>query len=199
MAHSALMQKLIQTLRHLPGVGPKTAQRMAYHLLLRQRAGADALAQTLKEALEKVGRCRWCRTLTEEEYCSICRNPRRQQDVLCVVENPADVIAIEQSGSFSGLYFVLMGRISPLEGVGPEVLGMEQLLEGIRHRTVKEVIVATNPTVEGEATAYYLIEILKPMGLTVTRIAHGVPMGGELEYLDARTLARALVSRAEVS
>jgi len=193
---SPLIDQLIRSLRILPGVGPKSAQRMALYLLERNREGAVALAQALANAAEHVKHCVSCRTLTEQNQCSICANSRRDCSLLCVVESPADIFAVEHSASYSGKYFVLHGRLSPIDGIGPAELGMDKLLQ--RLEGVAEVIVATNPTVEGEATAHYIAEKAKRLGIKVTRIAHGVPIGGELEYIDGGTLAHALTSRREL-
>lgn len=194
---SPLIDQLITRLRVLPGVGPKSAQRMALYLLQRNRNGALALAKALQAAAEQVAFCHKCRTLSEEPECSLCKNPRRDASLLCVVESPADVIAIEQAGIFSGVYFVLHGHLSPIDGIGPQELGMDLLVERFSH-AMTEVIVATNPTMEGEATAHYIADKAKARGLRVTRIAHGVPMGGELEYIDGGTLAHALTSRRDL-
>jgi recombination protein RecR len=195
MKHSRNLLKLIDALRALPGVGPKTAQRMAFHLLQEGRPGAHALAQALGTALESVQRCRRCRMLTDDELCSICAMPQRDRSLLCVVESPADVVAVELSGSYRGYYFVLMGHLSPLDGVGPDELGARELEALLAEGVVQELILATNPTVEGEATAHYLRELALSRGIPATRIAHGVPVGGELEYVDGGTLAHALVGR----
>jgi len=192
---SPLIDDLISALRCLPGVGPKSAQRMVLHLLEHDRPGAARLAHSLDKAIEGVGRCRRCRNLTEEPVCSICRNPRRDGAILCVVETPADVIAIEQAGGYQGKYFVLLGRLSPIDGIGPEEIGMDQLTEQLQEGEVREVILATNPTMEGETTAFYISERARELGVTVSRIAHGVPLGGELEYVDGGTLAHAFSSR----
>lgn len=194
---SPLIDQLIRSLRILPGVGPKSAQRVALYLLERNREGAVSLAHALLAAAEHVKHCRSCRTLTEQELCAICANPRRDGSLLCVVESPADVFALEQSGNFSGRYFVLHGRLSPIDGIGPAELGINQLVERLAEG-ITEVIVATNPTMEGEATAHYIAEKAKRLGVKVTRIAHGVPIGGELEYIDGGTLAHALASRREL-
>lgn len=194
---SPLIEQLISGLRVLPGVGPKSAQRMAFYLLERNREGAVRLAHALLQASDKVRQCGSCRTLTEQAVCALCASQRRDSDLLCVVESPADVFALEQSGTFSGKYFVLHGRLSPIDGIGPAELGMD-LLERRLADEVKEVIVATNPTMEGEATAHYIAEKAKRAGVRVTRIAHGVPLGGELEYIDGGTLAHALASRREL-
>jgi recombination protein RecR len=195
MKHTPALARLIDALRTLPGVGPKTAQRMAFHLLQEGRDGARALTEALSGALAKVGRCRQCRMLTESELCFICSSTQRDASQLCVVESPADVVAIEQSGGYRGRYFVLMGHLSPLDGVGPEQLGIRELEGLLDSGAVQELILATNPTVEGEATAHFLSEIARARGLRATRIAHGVPIGGELEYIDGGTLAHALAGR----
>jgi recombination protein RecR len=189
MKHSRNLLKLIDALRALPGVGPKTAQRMAFHLLQEGRPGARALVQALGTALDSVQRCRRCRMLTDDELCSICAAPQRDRTLLCVVESPADVVAVELSGSYRGYYFVLMGHLSPDE------LGARELEALLAEGQVQELILATNPTVEGEATAHYLRELALSRGIQATRIAHGVPVGGELEYVDGGTLAHALVGR----
>ncbi len=198
MALSPLLGRLIDGLRCLPGVGPKSAQRMAYHLLERDREGARRLAALLEQAVEEIGHCRSCRTLSEADTCGLCASNSRDRSQICVVEMPADVEAIEQSGSYRGLYFVLMGHLSPLDGIGPEEIGLHLLEERCSDGVVKEVILATNPTVEGEATAHYISERLRAVGVRVTRIAHGVPLGGELEYVDGDTLSHALSGRREL-
>lgn len=195
---SPLIRELMESLRCLPGVGPRSAQRMALHLLERDREGALRLAQALTRSAEGVGRCNHCRTLTEEAVCRICANPSRDVRTLCVVETPSDVMAFEQAGGFSGRYFVLMGHLSPIDGIGPDDIGIGQMLETVRESRVKEVVLATNPTVEGEATAHYIAEELKSLGVTATRIAHGVPLGGELEFVDGGTLAHAMAGRKKV-
>ncbi|WP_417598462.1 recombination mediator RecR [Oceanospirillum sp.] len=195
MAFSPLVEELITALRCLPGVGPKSAQRMALHLLEREREGGFRLAEVLERALEHVGQCQECRTLTEEPVCSLCRSERRNRELLCVVETPADQIAMEQAGGFDGRYFVLTGHLSPIDGIGPDALGMDHLEAKVRRDLVKEVILATNPTVEGEATAHYISEMLQHLPVTVTRLAHGIPVGGELEYIDGGTLSRAMAGR----
>lgn len=195
MKESSLIGDLIETLRCLPGVGPKSAQRMAYHLLERDRDGARRLAAALLQAADKVGHCSVCRTLTEREVCSICASERRDRALLCVVEMPTDVAAIEQSGVYTGLYFVLMGHLSPLDGIGPEQIGLDQLSARLAKGDVGEVILATNSTVEGEATAHYVAELARRHGVAASRIARGVPMGGELEYIDGGTLSHAMASR----
>lgn len=195
---SPLINELIESLRCLPGVGPKSAQRMALHLLERDRVAASHLATCLQESVDKVHRCESCRTLTEQTLCSICANQKRDQSLLCVVETPADVIAIEQAGNFSGRYFVLLGHLSPIDGIGPGEIGIDQLVKRVSEQGVEELILATNATVEGEATAHYIGEEVKALGVKVSRIAHGVPMGGELEYIDGNTLAHAFLSRRSI-
>jgi recombination protein RecR len=198
MPASPLIQNLMEALRCLPGVGQKTAQRMAYHLLERDREGGLRLAQVLARAMDEVGHCRDCRTLCESDLCSLCSNDTRDGSVLCVVETPADIDAIEQATDFKGRYFVLMGHLSPLDGVGPQQLGLNQLSERFASGELTEVILATNPTVEGEATAHYVGELARDHGIRTTRIAHGVPMGGELEYIDSGTLSHAFSGRREL-
>ena len=190
-----IIDQLIDALRVLPGVGVKSAQRMALQLLERDKEGAARLAESIVEAIEKVGRCRTCRTLTELEQCTICSNNRRNNAQICVVENPADLYAIEQAGSFQGKYFVLLGHLSPIDGIGPEQLGIDQLIERLVNDQVTELILATNLTVEGEATAHFIADKAKALGVSVSRIAYGVPMGGELEYVDGGTLNMAFQSR----
>ncbi|HRA42929.1 MAG TPA: recombination mediator RecR [Gammaproteobacteria bacterium] len=196
MSFSPLINQLINALRCLPGVGPKSAQRMVFHLLERDRNGGQLLARILEEAIAKVGRCQQCRTLCEDPLCRFCDNPLRDRSIVCVVETPADVLAVEHTAGYRGVYFVLMGHLSPLDGIGPEDLGMDLFRKRLKEGEIKEVIVATNPTVEGEATAHYLAELVKKHQIEVTRIAHGVPFGGELEYIDGGTIARAMLARA---
>ncbi len=195
MQHSPALAALIDALRGLPGVGPKSAQRMAFNLLQQGRGSAQTLEKALQRALERVGRCRQCRMLTEGELCSVCANPQRDAALLCVVESPADVVAIEQSGGYRGRYFVLMGHLSPLDGIGPEQLGAREFEALLAAGQVREVILATNPTVEGEATAHLLSQLVRAHKLQASRIAHGVPVGGELEYVDGGTLAHAMAGR----
>ena len=189
------LEALIEALRCLPGVGPKSAQRMAYHLLQHDRKGAQRLGDAVWHALTSIRHCRRCNTFAEEEICERCASPRRDSSLLCVVETPVDMNMMEQTHAYQGLYYVLMGRISPLDGVGARELGLEQLLSRILDGVVREVILATNYTNEGEATAHYITAMLKPKGISVTRIARGVPVGGELEYVDSGTLAQALRER----
>jgi len=195
MVNPSALEGLIEALRCLPGVGPKSAQRMAYHLLQRDRKGALRLGEALQHALQSIRHCQRCNNFSEEEICVRCASPKRDPAVLCVVETPVDMNMMEQTHAYQGLYYVLMGRISPLDGVGPRELGLDRLLSRARDGLVKEVILATNYTNEGEATAHYLTTMLSPLGLSVTRIARGVPVGGELEYVDAGTLAQALRER----
>jgi recombination protein RecR len=199
MSLSPLIQQLIQALRCLPGVGAKSAQRMAFYLLERDQSGGQNLAQTLLLALDKVGYCDSCRMLSEVALCAICSNSKRDDSQLCVVESPADVLAIEQSGQYRGYYFVLKGHLSPLDGIGPQDIGLDLLLKRLQINPIKEVILATNTTVEGGATAHYIAQLIKPSGITVSRIAHGVPVGGELEYVDGHTLVQALNGRREIT
>jgi len=195
MSDASLLNRLIEALRCLPGVGPKSAQRMAFHLLERDREGGRKLAETIEEAVEKIGHCELCRTLTENPLCDVCSNDTRDRGVLCVVETPADVLAVEQATGYRGLYFVLMGRLSPLDGIGPSELGLEVLANRLGNGQITEIILATNPTVEGEATAHYIGQMASSRGIRSTRIAHGVPIGGELEYIDRTTLAHAFSGR----
>ena len=192
---SPLLERLVGALQALPGVGPKSAQRMAFHLLQKNREGGRRLAGTLAQAVSEVGWCADCRTLTETGRCPLCANAKRDDALLCVVESPADIVAIEQTGGYSGRYFVLHGRLSPIDGVGPDELGLNQLAARVRERKPEEVILATNPTVEGEATAFYISDLIKDDVGRISRIAHGVPIGGELEYVDGGTIMHALQGR----
>ena len=198
MSSDSLLELLLEALRCLPGVGPKSAQRMALHLLERDRDGGLHLSTVLKDAMERVGHCRDCRNLTENKVCRICANERRDQSLLCIVESPSDVIAIENAAGYRGRYFVLLGRLSPLDGIGPAELGLEELAERLRDHPPVEMIIATNPTVEGEATAFYLQRMAQKHDITISRIAHGIPLGGELEYTDQSTIAHAFASRQEI-
>ncbi|MAX53269.1 MAG: recombination protein RecR [Methylophaga sp.] len=189
------IDELISALRCLPGVGPKSAQRMTFHLLERNRDGGQRLAQALTHALENVKHCNRCRILSETELCSRCADERRQQDILCIVEMPSDVLAIEQATQYQGQYFVLSGHLSPLDGIGPEALGIPKLIEWLDQNTIEEVILATNPTVEGEATAHFIGELARARNIKVSRLAHGIPLGGELEYVDSGTLSHAFSGR----
>jgi recombination protein RecR len=192
------LERLVEALRVLPGVGPRSAQRMAYYLLQRDRNGAEQLARALTDALSRVRHCALCNNYTEDEICALCRSPRRDGTRLCVVETPADLAMVEQTSAYSGMYFVLMGRLSPLDGVGPRDIGMEKLLARATAGEVTEVVLATNFTNEGEATAHYIAELLRSRNVRVSRIARGVPLGGELEYVDAGTLSQALLDRREM-
>ena len=193
MSFSPLTQRLIESLTCLPGVGPKSAQRMALHLLDRDRVGAQKLADTLQLAIDKIGRCQRCRTFSEAPVCHTCSQMSRDPGLLCVVETPADVIAIDQSGSFRGFYFLLLGHLSPIDGIGPEEIGADLLDKRLAEGEVTELVIATGTTVEGEATAHYLSEMARRHGVVASRIAHGVPMGGDLEYVDSNTLDRVAV------
>ena len=195
---SSLIDQLINAFKCLPGVGPKSAQRMAYHLLERDRQGALELAQALQTAVEQVGHCDLCRTFTEDVRCHICANTARHNHQLCIVETPADILAIEQATEYKGLYFVLMGHLSPLDGIGPSDIGLDVLAKRLSQEPIEEIILATNTTVEGEATAHYIAEMVANQNIRVTRIAHGVPIGGELEYVNGSTLSHAFVGRREV-
>ena len=196
---SSLLEQLIEALRVLPGVGQKSAQRMAYHLLERERGGGEKLAGVLAEAMAKIGHCRRCRDFSEAEICPTCANASRDHAELCVVENPADRLAIEQATGYRGLYFVLQGRLSPLDGIGPAELGLDQLVARLGEGDVRELIIATNPTVEGEATAHYLAQLARQANVRPSRLAHGVPLGGELEYVDRGTLSHAFGTRSEMA
>jgi recombination protein RecR len=193
----SLLGQLMDAFRCLPGVGPKSAQRMAFYLLERDREGGRKLAAVMAEAMEKIGHCKQCRTLTEEEICKICSNQKRDRKSLCVVETPADVVSIEQAVHFSGLYFVLGGHLSPLDGIGPDDIGMDLLDQRLSEGVINEVILATNTTVEGEATARFISDMAQTRGIKASRIAHGVPLGGELEFVDGGTLAHAFFGRQE--
>jgi len=198
MTTQSLLGQLVEALRCLPGVGPKSAQRMAFHLLERDRDGALHLASVLEAAMERIGRCTVCRDLTENEVCNICANEQRDGSLLCIVESPSDVMAIEQATGYRGLYYVLMGRLSPLDGIGPADLGLDELSQRLKDQPPAELIIATNPTVEGEATAYYLQRMAQKHTIAVSRISHGVPLGGELEFTDQSTIAHAFSSRQAV-
>lgn len=194
----ALLEELVEALRRLPGVGVKSAQRMAFHLLERDRAGALRIAEKLKDAAERIGHCQRCRTFCESALCALCQNSQRDRNLLCVVESVADLHALEAATGFRGTYFVLHGRLSPIDGLGPREIGMDRLAQLLTEENVAELIIATNPTVEGEATAHYLAEMARRCAIKVTRIAHGVPVGGELEYIDRTTLAHAFGGRLVV-
>ncbi len=198
MKTPSTLEELIDALRCLPGVGPKSAQRMAYHLLQRDKPGAKRLGTALTLALERIHHCEKCNTFTEETLCALCRSPKRDGTLLCVVETPADLLMMEQTLAFGGLYFVLLGRLSPLDGVGPKEIHLDKLIKRATDGEVQEVILATNFTTEGEATAHYVGELLRARGLKVTRIARGLPVGGELEHVDSGTLAQAVLERRKV-
>jgi recombination protein RecR len=195
MPDSNLLAELIEALRCLPGVGAKSAQRMAFHLLERDRQGGTRLAKVLDSAMQRIGHCARCRNFSETELCALCASTARDPHTLCIVETPADLLAIEQATGFRGRYFVLMGRLSPLDGLGPEELGRDLLERRLREGEIQELVIATNPTVEGEATAHWLSGLARAASIRATRLAHGVPLGGELEYVDRGTLAHAFGSR----
>lgn len=199
MSYSPLITKLINHLRCLPGVGPKSAQRMTFELLQRKRTAGIDLANVLLDAMENVSNCTKCRSFSEETICNICSCLKRNSQTLCIVESPADMVAIEQTASYNGYYFVLMGCLSPLDGIGPQDIGIPTLLERIKELTCKELIIATSSTPEGEATAYYITEQTKKFSLTCSRIAHGIPIGGEIEYLDSNTVSKALTARIRIN
>jgi recombination protein RecR len=198
MTDSNLLADLIEALRCLPGVGAKSAQRMAFHLLERDREGGVRLADVLQQAMQRIGHCKACRNFSESELCAICANASRDAALLCVVETPADLLAIEQATGYRGRYFVLMGRLSPLDGLGPSELGVDLLTRRLAEGEVRELVIATNPTVEGEATAHWLGQLARSAGVRATRLAHGVPLGGELEYVDRGTLAHAFGTRHSI-
>lgn len=195
MLYSPKIDKLITAFKCLPGVGNKTAQRMAFYLLEKKIKEAKYLSDSINDAIENIKTCKLCNTLTEEEICHICNHPKRESNILCIVESPSDVIAIEQSGCYRGLYFVLMGHLSPIDGIGPDDIGIPNLINRLATKQIAEVILATNSTVEGEATAFYISEILKKYNIKASRIAHGIPMGGELEYIDSNTITQAINKR----
>ncbi len=199
MSFSPLIAQLIEVLCCLPGVGPKSAQRMAFHLLQRDREGAKQIAMALLESVERIGQCSQCRTLSEQTICELCASHKRDRSLLCVVESPVDVQAILQAANYKGLFFVLMGHLSPLDGIGPIDIGLDKLATRLDEGEIQEVILATNPTAEGEATAHYIAEIIESKsGVRATRIAHGVPVGGELEFVNSSTLSRAFNARTEI-
>lgn len=199
MRSSSLLEDLMQALQCLPSVGPKSAQRMVYHLLDKNRQGALKLSHLLEQSVNEIGHCKQCRTFTEQDYCGICSNNKRNENtMICIVEMPVDVLALEQTALFSGTYFVLMGHLSPLDGVGPEQLGLDLLENRLASGKITEIILATNPTVEGEATAYYIAEMARRFAIKVSRIAHGVPVGGELEFVDSTTLSHSFSGRTEI-
>jgi recombination protein RecR len=193
------IDQLIEALRCLPGVGPKSAQRMTFHLLERQRDGGAHLAAALQQALDNVHHCQRCRILSETDICSRCQDDNRKQDTLCIVEMPSDVLAIEQATQYDGQYFVLTGHLSPLDGIGPEALGIPRLIDWLDEGQISEVILAMNPTIEGEATSHYISELAKARQIRVSRLAHGIPLGGELEYIDSGTLSHAFAGRESLS
>lgn len=198
MKNPPALEQLIESLRCLPGVGPKSAQRMAYYLLQRDRKGASGLALALDNALQVVDHCKLCNTFSEQPVCPLCESAQRDSTVLCVVEMPTDLMMLESTRAYSGMYFVLMGRLSPLDGVGPKEIHLDKLLKRAQDGIVEEVILATNYTVEGDATAHYISELLRARGIKVSRIARGMPMGGEIEYVDTGTLAQAMLERRSV-
>ena len=195
MSDRSLLNQLIEALRKLPGIGPKSAQRMAFHLLQRDRDAGRYLAQIMALAMDRIGRCERCRTLSEDVLCAICASSHRDASLLCIVEQPSDIVAIEQATDYRGLYFVLGGRLSPLDGIGPDELELDQLGERLAGDQVQEAILAISPTIEGSATAHYISELVRGSSLRITRIAHGVPLGGELEFVDGGTLAHAFAGR----
>jgi recombination protein RecR len=197
-SHTPAVEDLIDKLAKLPGIGKKTAARLAFHILRSPHDDAQALARSIMRVKERIGLCRICFNIAEGDLCPICRGPQRDSTVLCVVEEPNDLIAIEATGTFKGTYHVLHGAIAPLEGIGPHELKIEELLERLKHEGVKEVILATNPTIEGDATALYLAKVIKPLHIMVSRIAQGIPAGGDIEYVDTRTMSRSLEGRREV-
>lgn len=199
MSNLPALEQLVAALRCLPGVGPKSALRMAYHLLQRDRKGANALAQSLQQALTVIDHCSLCNNFSEQPVCSLCASDKRDASLLCIVEMPTDLMMLEQTRAYQGRYFVLMGRLSPLDGVGPRDIHLDKLLKRAQDGIVQEVILATNYTVEGEATAHYVSELLKSRGLRVSRIARGLPMGGEIEHVDSGTLAQAMMERRRVA
>lgn len=201
MSFSPLIQELIQALRCLPGVGPKSAQRMAFHLLQHQSNKARELSHVLDKALNSIKRCQRCRTLTEETVCHLCNNTKRNQQILCIVENPSDILAIEQTATYHGVYFVLTGHLSPIDGIGPEQIGVPQLLQQIKNQHISEIILALNSTVEGLTTSHFIANSIKPLNsnIKITRLAQGIPMGSELEFTDGSTLAHAFIDRTELS
>ncbi|MGD2140778.1 MAG: recombination mediator RecR [Burkholderiales bacterium] len=198
MKTPSTLEELVEALRRLPGVGPKSAQRMAYHLLQHDREGARRIGRSLEQAMERIRHCEKCNNFTEEPLCELCSSPRRDASLLCVVEMPADVAMMEQAQAYRGLYFVLLGRLSPLDGIGPKEINLDRLVKRATDGQVNEVIIATNFTVEGEATAHYIAEMLGARGIKVTRIARGLPVGGELEHVDSGTLAQSVIERRPV-
>lgn len=198
MKFSPIIENLIQSLCCLPGIGPKSAQRIAFYLLEKNKTGALNIAKSIETAVHKISNCKKCRILCDSALCNICTNNNRDTSLLCVVEHPIDVISIEQTSSYNGLYFVLLGKLSPIDGVGPHNIGIELFKERLQNEAIKEIIMATNTTIEGEATAYYLSDLAKNYNISVTRLAHGIPLGGELEYTDTNTISRAIATRREL-
>lgn len=198
MKYTPLIDQLIDALRCQSGIGPKSAQRIAFELLERNRSGAKQLADALNKAMDGVGHCERCQNFSESSICQICSSPKRDATSLCIVENPADVVSIEQTSSFFGCYFVLMGNLSPLDGIGPEEIGLDKLKKIIEQNEIKEIILATGTTIEGEATAHYISQLFSTPTIKITRIAHGIPLGGELDLVDGGTLSHALASRQEI-
>ncbi len=199
MKNPPALEQLIDSLRCLPGVGPKSAQRMAYYLLQRDRKGADLLSTSLSNALQVVDHCQLCNTFSEQPVCPLCDSSNRDKNLLCVVEMPTDLLMLENTQAYTGMYFVLMGRLSPLDGIGPKEIHLNKLIKRVQDGMVEEVILATNYTVEGDATAHYISELLKARGVKTSRIARGMPMGGEIEYVDSGTLAQAMMERRSIS
>ena len=196
---NSLLNQLIQAFKILPGIGEKSAQRMAFHILEKNREGGKNLARLINDSVENIRNCSECRNLTEEAICDICSDEKRNKKIICVVESPTDVLAIENSGSFKGKYFVLMGRLSPIDGVTPQDLGIPKLIERVKSSDIDEIIIATSPTIEGDATSFYIKDQLNENKILISRIAYGVPMGGELEYVDNTTLGRAIQGRREIN
>ena len=196
---NSLLNRLIQAFKILPGIGEKSAQRMAFHILEKNREGGKNLAKLINDSVENIRNCSECRNLTEEAICDICSDEKRNKRIICVVESPTDVLAIENSGSFKGKYFVLMGRLSPIDGITPQELGIPKLIERVKSADIDEIIIATSPTIEGDATSFYIKDQLNENKILISRIAYGVPMGGELEYVDNTTLGRAIQGRREIN
>ena len=199
MKNPPALEQLIEALRCLPGVGPKSALRMAYHLMQRDRKGAGKLAHSMQHALDTIGHCQLCNNFSEQPVCALCNTEKREPSMLCVVEMPTDLMMLEQTQSYAGMYFVLMGRLSPIDGIGPKEIHLDKLLKRVQDGVIQEVILATNYTSEGEATAHYISEMVKARGIAVSRIARGLPMGGEIEYVDSGTLSTALMERKAVN
>lgn len=199
MKNPPALEQLIEALRCLPGVGPKSALRMAYHLMQRDRKGAGKLAHSMQHALDTIGHCQLCNNFSEQPVCALCNAEKREPSMLCVVEMPTDLMMLEQTQSYAGMYFVLMGRLSPIDGIGPKEIHLDKLLKRMQDGMIQEVILATNYTSEGEATAHYISEMVKARGIAVSRIARGLPMGGEIEYVDSGTLSTALMERKAVA